>query len=74
MSLHPLIKIIYRLLIDFLVISIAAFIVYVLTHQEEATRVSVNAYIDSHGGITNLTLDQYFKSHNLEPDEDENNN
>lgn len=47
---------------------------YVVTHKENVVWLSVNAYIDTKWGITNLTLDQYFKSHNLEPDETQNNN
>jgi len=73
MSLHPL-KTLYRLFIDFLVIVIAAFIVYVVTHKDDVVAVSVNEFIETNWGITEVTLDHYFKSHNLEPDEDENNN
>lgn len=62
--------------IIFEIIALVSFLslCYVYFHIEEVTKVSVNAYIDSQWGITNLTLKQYFKSHNLEPDEDENNN
>lgn len=47
---------------------------YIFTHREEVVSVSVIEYIEMNWGITQVTLDQYFKSHNLEPDEDENNN
>lgn len=57
--------------IIFEIIALVSFfaLCYVYFHQEEIVGMSLNNYIDKNGGITTITLDEYFKTHNLEPDE-----